>query len=328
MSTITDVARLAGVSKTTVSRFLNQNGYVSAQAKKQIEHAISELHYKPNPIASGMISRKTKTLGLVVPDITNIFFTQLARAVEDEAQRSGYTTILCNSDNDLKKLDHYISILEERYADGIIICGKITQDAVTSLHKKKMAFVVVDYLSDGATSIYLDNRYGGLIATNHLFDGGYKRIAHIHGPRDSFSANERFMGYQQSLEEHGAALDFTLVQWGDYQVDSGYQAMKCLLALSAIPDAIFVANDMMVFGVLEAIAEAKLTVPQDIGVVGFDDIPILKTAKPAITTVRQPIYEMGVCAVHSLFDLLHGKISPKTILLKPELIIKESSIRK
>ncbi|MCF6093790.1 LacI family transcriptional regulator [Microaerobacter geothermalis] len=330
MATIKDVARLAGVSVSTVSRVLNKSGYVNEETETKVLRAIEQLQYKPSQIARGLVSRKTKTLGLILPDITNPFFPELARAVEDTAQRHEYTVILCNSDNQLQKEEKYFQLLQEKCVDGIIIAGEVNSKYMSNIIANGTPIVVVDGRMEDSPvhSIYTNNRFGGKLAVHHLVSQGYKQIAHIRGPIGTSSADDRYEAYKEALEELKIPYQSILVQPGDFRAESGYEAMKRLLALANPPDAVFAANDLMALGALEAIAEAELNVPGDIGVVGFDGIPLTKVVQPKLTTIQQPIYEMGVLAAESLIKHIHQPtLEKKNIVLEPSLIIRKTSLR-
>ncbi|PTQ56298.1 MAG: Ribose operon repressor [Candidatus Carbobacillus altaicus] len=331
MATIKDVAHLSGVSVSTVSRVLNNSGYVNPKTKHKVLKAIEALEYKPSQIARGLVSRKTRTLGLMLPDITNPFFPELARAVEDKAHEKGYALILCNSDNDLGKEEKYFDLLQEKSVDGIIFSGEVRLPFLQRLQKKQTPLVVVDARTDHMTvhSIYTDNRYGGQLGTWHLIEQGYKRIAHIRGPYGSMPAEDRYRGYQDALKQAGIEIDPILVQPGNFDLQSGYEAMLRLLSLNDVPDAVFVANDLMALGAMEAIFEKKLRIPDDIGVVGYDGIPLTRIARPKLSTVEQPVYQMGTLAAETLITRLeHPDSKVESVVLKPTLRIAGSSHRR
>ncbi|MFC3342470.1 LacI family DNA-binding transcriptional regulator [Paenibacillus abyssi] len=316
MATIKDVAKLAGISVSTVSRVLNKSGYVNEETLKKVNLAIKQLNYKPSQIARGMISRKTNTLGLILPDIRNVFFPELARAIEDVAQKQGYSVIVCNSDNDREKEESYFQLLQEKYVDGIILAGEVTDNQVQTLKDRGIAFLVIDTIVDfmPVLSVHTDHINGAFLAVTHLIEQGYRRIAHIRGPAASSTAENRLEGYKQALSKAGIAYDSSLVQMGDYQIESGHDAMNKLLVMSNPPDAVFVANDLMALGAMDIISDRGLKIPDDIGIIGFDGLQLGSVVKPKLSTVAQPIYEIGTIAAEMLIESIRNPKKRKTAL--------------
>ncbi|AQS59941.1 LacI family DNA-binding transcriptional regulator [Desulforamulus ferrireducens] len=331
MATIKDVAKLAGVSVSTVSRVLNASGYVEKNTEAKVMAAIKQLNYQPSQIARGLVSKKTKTFGLILPDITNPFFPELARGAEDEAGKQGYNIMLCNSDWDVAKEKMYLNLLSEKRVDGIILVG-------SRMHEQYLA----PWINDAAPVVLLDrtsqldihsictnNKLGGFLATKHLLEQNYRRIAHITGPATSPSAQQRLLGYQKALEEYGLSLDMTLVCEGDFRISGGATGMRRLLSLKNVPDAVFCGNDLMAVGALEVLQEAGLKVPEDIALVGYDGIDLSKYVHPKLTTVIQPTYEMGVMAVQLIIESLTGQNTVyRHLELDPILKVRDSSIRR
>lgn len=331
MATIKDVAKLAGVSVSTVSRVLNTSGYVEKNTEEKVIEAIKQLNYKPSQIARGLVSKKTKTFGLVLPDITNPFFPELARGAEDEAGKQGYNIMLCNSDWDVGKERMYLNLLSEKRVDGIILVGsRIHDQYLTSWVDVEAPVVLLDRNSElDIHSICTNNTLGSYLATKHLLDQGYRRIAHIAGATSSPSAQQRLAGYQKALEEYGFSIDMTLVTEGDYRMSGGSTGMRRLLSLKNVPDAVFCGNDLMAVGALEVLQEAGLKVPTDIGLVGYDGIALSKYVYPKLTTVLQPTYEMGVMAVQLIIESLSdNEVLFRHLELDPILKIRDSSLRR
>lgn len=332
MATIKDVAKLAGVSVSTVSRVLNTSGYVERVTEERVMAAIKQLNYKPSQIARGLVSKKTKTFGLVLPDITNPFFPELARGAEDEARRHGYNIMLCNSDGDVEKEKMYLGVLQEKCVDGIILVGSRLKEETLGRMLAELAIPAV--LLDRTChldihSISTNNILGSYLATKHLIDQGYKSIAHISGPQLSPSGQQRLAGYQKALKEHGLPYDVVLVTEGDYRITGGAVAMQRLLRLSCIPAAVFCANDLMAIGALEVLQEAGVKVPEEVALVGYDGIHLSKYVYPKLTTVIQPTYQMGITAVQLIFEtLLNENKTFKHIEFDPVLEVRESSLRR
>ena len=332
MATIKDVAKLAGVSVSTVSRVLNTSGYVEKTTEERVMAAIKQLNYKPSQIARGLVSKKTKTFGLVLPDINNPFFPEVARGAEDEASLHGYNIMLCNSDWDVQKEKMYINILLEKCVDGIILVGSRLGDEYLKeiVPTLDTPVVLLDRTSAlDVHSLSTNNILGGYLATKHLIDQGYQTIAHISGPLQSRSAQQRLTGYRKALTEHNRAYDVVLVTEGDYRIGGGTVGMQRLLRLNTVPDAIFCANDLMAIGALEVLNDANIKVPEQVALVGYDGIHLCKYVYPKLTTVRQPTYEMGRKAVHVILkNLTQDEITYQHIELDPELQIRESSQRR
>lgn len=331
MPTIKDVAKLAGVSVSTVSRALNGSGYVDKTTEERVMAAIKQLNYKPSQVARGLVSKKTKTFGLILPDITNPFFPEVARGAEDEASRYGYNIMLCNSDWNVAKEKMYLNIMQEKCVDGIILVGsKIDDDYIKMLSNLSIPVVLLDRSTSlDIHSICTNNILGSYMATKHLIEQGYKTIAHISGPHQSPSAKNRLLGYRRALEESDIPFDLVLVIEGDYRITGGSLAMQRLLRLNAVPDAVFCANDFMAIGALEVLQEAGVKVPDEVALVGYDGIYLSKHLYPKLTTVVQPTYQMGTAAVQVILETLgneEGKY--KHIEFDPVLKVRESSVRR
>lgn len=332
MVTIKDVAKFAGVSVSTVSRVLNDSGYVDKTTEEKVVAAIRQLNYKPNQVARGLVSKKTKTLGLVLPDITNPFFPELARGAEDEASKYGYNIMLCNSDWDIDKEKMYLNILQEKCVDGIILVGSRLNDSFLGnlINSLETPVVLLDRSSQlDIHSISSNNVLGAYQATKHLIEQGYHTIAHISGPQLSPSAQQRLKGYRLALEEYSITYDDVLVTEGNYRISGGNVAMKRLLRLAAVPDAVFCANDLMAIGALEVLQEESIRVPEQVALVGYDGISLSKYVYPKLTTVIQPTYQMGTTAVQLILEsIISGSRDKNHIEIDPLLEIRESSIRR
>lgn len=332
MATIKDVAKLAGVSVSTVSRVLNASGYVEKTTEERVMAAIKQLSYKPSQIARGLVSKKTKTFGLVLPDISNPFFPEVARGAEDQASLHGYNIMLCNSDWDIQKEKMYLNILLEKCVDGIILVGSRLGDDYLNevVPTLDTPVVLLDRTSAlEVHSLSTNNILGGYLATKHLIEQGYQTIAHISGPQQSRSAQQRLTGYCKALAEYNLPYDMVLVTEGDYRIKGGAEGMQRLLRLNTVPDAVFCANDLMAIGALEFLNDAGIKVPEQMALVGYDGIHLSKYVHPKLTTVCQPTYEMGKKAVQVILEnLTQDHTSFQHIELDPELQVRESSQRR
>lgn len=328
--TIRDVAKAAGVSKSTVSRVLNSEPGVSEPARNAVLAAIKELNYTPNALARGLTTSRTATIGLIISDITNSFHAQVARGVEDLASDYESNVILCNTDGRPEKESAYIKLLLEKRVDGIIFTSVQRDESnLTSILEKGVPFVFAGRTLPNveADSVVVDNVLGGFQATNHLIRLNHRRIAYISGPSHVSANLDRYEGYRQALQKAGIEVDKDIVVEGDFRQEGGYRAMNILLDTAPDVTAVFAANDNMALGALEAIFERNLKVPGDIAIVGFDDIPFAGLCLVQLTTIRQPKYDIGAIAARMLFQRIENPEkgnSPNKVVLPPRLVIRKT----
>ena len=329
MPTVLDVAKRAGVAPITVSRVINNSGYISLATRERVEAAVKELGYVPNTIARGLRSKRTHTLALVVTDITNPYFTLMARGVEDVAGNSNYTVVYCNTDESEIKEEKYANILAQKQVDGVLLvpaCGNA--DTVKFLRSNDIAVVVLDRSIAGVKtdSVRSDSEDGARRLVKMLIGLGHKRIAIITGPKDVSTAVDRVTGYQHALKEAGL-LENESVYYGEFNQLSGYEiTMQAMTQLSK-PTAVFGANNFIMIGIIKALRELQLNVPGDVSVVGFDDFPESMLVKPFFTAAAQPAYEMGRLAAEILLKRISGELSEEyqEHILSTEIIERESS---
>ncbi|ACB86245.1 LacI family DNA-binding transcriptional regulator [Natranaerobius thermophilus] len=353
MATIKDIAKKAGVSITSVSQVLNNKDMgIKEETKEKILAAARELDYKPNYLARGLITKKTNTLGLIIPDITNPFFPQVVRAIEDTANYQGYNMILCNTDDDVDKEKLYLRVLEEKCVDGIIFTSstKSSKSYLDHLENNDTPFVLLDRSFSGPLDfpkVYTDGYKGIKLAMNHLITRGHRDIAFLSGPETSQTAKDRLEGYRQALSEAGLTpeSESQLIYYGDYKALSGEQGIAELLDTNPHITAVVAANDLMAVGAMRTIKNRGLKIPEDISIIGFDNIQTSRLVDPPLTTVAQPSYQMGQMATDILIDMIEkttnitGKSThPETnqtsqdfeslkiqeVKLEPELIIRNS----
>src|SRR5690242_17675100 len=287
--TVHDVAARAGVSAITVSRALNNRGYVSEETRARVLAVAEELNYVPNAVASSLRSNKTQLLALLITDITNPFWTTLARSVEDAANEAGYGVLLCNTDEDQGKEARYIDLLLRRRIDGLIVAPtRESTQILQNLKRKQLAFVLIDRLVEGvvADTVRGDSVNGAYQLTEHLLLGGYRRIAMLSGPATVSTAEDRVVGYRRALAQGGVPVDEDLVLYGQYRVSWGYQATQDLMSRAGPPDAVFAGNNYIALGVLEALDTLGLKVPDDVAVVCFDDTTQLTAARFLTTAIQ------------------------------------------
>lgn len=326
--TIKDIAKKIGVSYATVSRALNNRAGVNAETKEMILAEAKKMGYQPNAIARGLVMKHTHTIALVIPDITNPFFPEIARGVEEIASEFGYNTFLCNTNWDIRKEQIYLKALQEKRVDGIIIkpASDSEEDNLGRITVPVVLFNKI--LPDSKYScIEIDNERGGFIATKHMIESGYKRIAFIGGKPDSFSNTQRMEGYKLALQRYKYKIDESLIINGSFKTQSGYEIMSRLIESGNVPDGVFAGNDVIAFGVLQSAKEHGLDVPNELGIVGFDDIPHADLPQIQLTTIAQPKYLMGKYAVEILLNEIKNKTNKeiKKIILDPELIERKTT---
>ena len=324
---IYDVAREAHVSVFTVSAVIN-SGPVSAPSKRRVEAAIEKLHYRPNLLARSLAKRQTFTVGTIVPDISNPFFPQLVRGAEDVLQKSGYSTLLCNSDDQSEKEEHYLELLMSRRVDGILLAKtptRLSQQLRQRLLDSRIPIVLLMRTSPDMQSdaVLTDDGEGAFEATSHLASLGYRSIAYVGGPLEVSNAVERRDGYLGALKKRNVRVDPKLMIAGDYRMGSGFRAGLALLPRR--PEAVLVANYMMMVGFMKAAEEMGLRCPEDFALVSFDDYPWLGCFRPRITTIELPKYEVGATAAQFLLERLNGKaLKPRIVELATQLRVRES----
>jgi len=330
MPSLTDVARRAKVSIATVSRVINKSDKVMPETRELVGRAMKELGYRPSRVARRLRQRggRRNLLGLIIPDIQNPFFAEMARGAEDAAYANEFAVILCNSDDDLKKEQFYLDVMQSESVDGIILPPINEQDAaVLQLVASGLPIVTVDrsLAYSAMDKVEVDNRRGACEAVEHLIKLGHKRIGLIAGLPKVSTSRERQQGYEDALASHKLPLRPEYVRTGDYKQASGRMLAEELLALAAPPTALFAANNLMAVGALEAIHARRLKVPGDIALIGFDDLPWADALDPPLTVIRQPAYEVGRAAVELLLKRLSDPKRPETHLkLLPKLVIRGS----
>ncbi|CAG0933785.1 Ribose operon repressor [Thermoflexales bacterium] len=329
MPNIRDVAQLAGVAPITVSRVINGAESVTDDTRRRVQYAIDQLHYVPNTLARSLRSHQTNTIALIVSDITNPFWTTVARGVEDTAAENDFRTILCNTDEDPAKETIYLNLLVERRVDGVIIAPATRDKKRLALLKQlHVPCVLIDRRVEGfkADLVYGDSRTGARWLIDHLIELGHQRIALINGPTTISSAQDRADGYRESLEAHGLVMEANLVFQGAFKQESGYQLVKQALACAPRPTALLAANNFIALGALQALSEAGQRVPEDMALVCIDDVPYLSVIDPFLTVAVQPAYEMGESAAQLLIERLttHCDDETREVVLAPQLIIRRS----
>jgi LacI family transcriptional regulator len=326
-----DVANQAGVSATTVSHVINQTRHVEDATREAVEAAMLELGYQPNSLARSLRSGETKTIGLIVPDGSNLFFADIARRIEDVGYQHGYSVILCNSDNDLKKQRNYINTLIAKQVDGLIfISAGESKEDLQRLADSGIPVVVADRIVplSLADVVLLENEKAGYVAAKHLTDLGHRCIGCITGPSDVSPSQLRVDGYKRALAEVGEIPRPEQIVSGDFTFKSGASGMEKLLSALPRPTAVFVLNDMMAIGAISKARRMGFSVPEDVSVVGFDDIELASAQTPRLTTMAQPIHEIAEIATRRLIEKMQTESEDwenEQFLLEAKLITREST---
>jgi LacI family transcriptional regulator len=332
-TTLKDIAKLAGVSHTTVYRALNDKPRISQSTKERIISIARELNYQPNVLAQSLVLGRTKTLGLVITTIVNPFYPELAKGIEDAARSFGYSIILCSTNFDPSLEKQYIDMLRSRGVDGIIFTSAHIHDPnITSLVEDRFPLILVNRrvygnpLMDNVDYVVVENTKGGFLAVEHLIRMGHERIGVISGPSDSSAAVERLEGVRRAFIEYDLNPASLQVLEGDFLKLSGYEAAEEFLAMGNPPSAIFGINDYMALGALEAILDSGLRVPEDVALIGFNDIEFSSLKTVELSTIGQKKYEMGSIAVHTLIERIERGDGDRArqITLEPDLIIRKS----
>ncbi|MBX5449351.1 MAG: LacI family DNA-binding transcriptional regulator, partial [Thermogemmatispora sp.] len=330
MATIEDVAKRAGVSISTVSRVFNGTRFVNPVIAERVRAAAQELNYQPSRAARVLRGNRSRILGLLITNIQNPFFTALVRGVEDIAHERGYSVILCNSDEDPQKERQYIEVLcAERVAGAILVPTREHQPAISLFHKHRIPVVAVDrrVRDEDVDAVLVDNIRGAREAVLHLISNGYRRIGIITGPLSTTTGRERLEGYRRALEEAGLSYDSRLVRTGPFKESTGQIQTRELLALDEPPEALFLGNNLIAIGALDVLQERGLRIPDDLALVSFDDTPWAHLKTVSLTTVAQPVYELGSTAALRLLQRLQtssaGVLTRQEIVLTPSLRVRD-----
>lgn len=326
MTTLKDVARLAGVSASTVSRTLSGNIHVDEQTQQKVWAAIKELNYKPNILAKSLKEGRTNTVALIIPNIRNPIFPAVTRGAEDIARKNGFTLILCNTDEDLAIEKDYIDKLTNRWVDGFIFAtARDDSNHIMELKAQGIPVVfMIRSIGNDPDAVTVDNRSGAYKAVDYLISRGCTRIAFINGPLDIDLYRQRLDGYKNALKKHGIPIDDGLIVNDVNDQDNGYHAMLNLLDKGIKMDAVFAASDPKAVNAIKAIKSRGLSVPGDISVIGFDNLDIADIVEPSLTTIAQPAYDIGAIAMDTLIKLISGHKNTGPTVLDTHLVVRQS----
>jgi DNA-binding LacI/PurR family transcriptional regulator len=332
---IKDIAKAAGVSHSTVSRALSDSPLVSDETKARIQRLAKEMGYSPDSLARSLVTRQTHTVGVVVTTIVDPFIAQVVQGIEATAQDHGYTVILCSSGAVPEREISAVEMLRSKRVDGVIVTSsRIGALYLDHLERIGVPIVLINNHNEDSGrytfTVTVDNRHGGHLATKHLVNLGHRRIAYVTAPADHSSDLDRRAGYQQALNEAGLEPDPALIIPGNGRADGGERALESLRALDALPDAVFCYNDMTAIGLMTAAYRVGLSVPRDLAVVGFDDIPFATHCHPPLTTIAQPKIEMGQLAMKMALSLMaigeEDEEELSNIVVQGKLIMRASTV--
>lgn len=336
--TLKELAKKAGVSTATVSMILNQKDQsISEATRNKVKALAKEYQYIPNTNARSLVTRKTKTIGLIIPDITNPFFPEVARGVEDRASKSRYSIILCDTDDNEGRERQCVKILAEKMVDGIIFTHCAERDEPSDeFNTFGLPIILIDRdaysLANIRGRVTVDNCRGAFLAVEHLIQCGCRHILFLSGELCTQTAKERLTGYHKALSAHGLLFEETNVRAGAYKLEWGKQAVDQALKEKKIFDGVFCGNDLIGIGAMKRLQERGFQVPEDVQLTGFDDIYMASLMEPPMTTVRQPAYEMGYQAAELLIKAIEkkqeqGRPDETCVVLEPQLMIRHSTER-
>ena len=331
MVSLKEVAKTAGVSAATVSHVVNGTRFVSPELVERVRAAMAELDYVPNLVARSLRTQRTYSLGFVTADLTNPFYPAVAKGASVAAAKRGYHVILVDCDESPVVEEQATSVLLQKRVDGLMYTSITTDSTIPQrLRERGIPCVLISRRTNDQDSFHvgIDNEGGMIEAVGHLARLGHRRIGFIQGNPLSSAATARTRGFEDGLRRNHLAYDPTLVCEGDYREASGYRAGQYLMGLDAPPTALICSNDVMAFGAWQCFRQLDLRVPSDISLVGFDDIPLSSLGPAGLTTVRSPMYEMGVTAANMLVDAIEGRIvEPSSVELAVELIVRDTTSR-
>jgi LacI family transcriptional regulator len=325
--TMLDIAKKAGVSKATVSMVLNKRDEnISSDTRDKILQITNDMNYIPNSLARSLSTKKTETIGIILPDITNPFFSEIARAIEDVANNLGYNVIFCDSDNEINKENKYVKLLVSKLVDGVIfIAGGESIHNLEILINNNVPFVLVDRYVEGFENfygVYCLNKLGITEAVDYLVNKGKKTIAFVRGPHSVGISKQRLEGYIEAMKKYGL-FNEKLIFENEFTIDGGIETTKKILNLKEKVDSIIYSNDIMAFGGIKVLLKKGYNIPKDISIIGYDNIEISQFTEPELTTVSQPIYEMGKRSCELLINIVNGiPVDEKQIYFKPSLVVR------
>jgi LacI family transcriptional regulator len=327
MATIKDIAKRANVAISTVSYVLNNSKNVKPETKERIMKIIEELNYHPRMVARGLKTSKTSTIGIIVPDISHMFFTEIIRGIVDFFNKHNFSVILCNTDEDQEKETKYIHTLFGKDIDGLIFLGTGKDQQTLLKNKKNIPVVIVDRkIGDEFNSVMVNNHKGGYLATDYLLRKHPSEVLFLSGPLTVSTYLDRLSGYRDAVIANGYEFNRDLVHQCEVSPEGGYQCLEMLLEKSSPIRSIFAANDLIALGAMRALIKRGIQIPEQVSIIGYDNIYAASLVIPALTTIDQPKYKMGEQASELLLKQIKQEMNGEVeIVLDPELIIRETT---
>ncbi|OMF32987.1 LacI family DNA-binding transcriptional regulator [Paenibacillus sp. FSL H8-0259] len=326
--TIKDVAQKANVSIATVSRVLHNLGGYSDKTKQKVDQTIKELKYQPNAIARGLINKRTQTIGVLFPDVSSAFSSDLLHGIDEFVHDRNYSVMVCNTDQDGKRTLKYLQLLREKQVDGIIFSSEVLKkEYYDMLESMKVPVVLVSSQTDFANVPYVkvDDYQAAYDAVHYLITKGHRRIGMISGTKgDPIAGTPRIEGYRKALEAQGIAFDSRYLVYGDFSYESGCRAMEAILRRTPEVTAVFAASDEMAIGALSTVTKHGMNVPEDISIMGYDDLRLARMVNPPLTTVRQPLYDIGMIASEKLIGMIETGEPAKSQICTHSIVERQS----
>ncbi|WDG11806.1 substrate-binding domain-containing protein [Vibrio campbellii] len=332
MATMKDIAKLAGVSTSTVSHVINKTRFVSEEISERVNNAAKELnYYAPSALARSLKVNRTKTIGMLVTTSTNPFFGEVVKGVERSCYQKGYSLILCNTEGDNERMRESINTLLQKRVDGLILmCSSLEGERIDVFERyPDIPVVVMDWGPMLFTSdkIQDNSLRGGYLAAKYLIDSGHKEVGCITGPLIKHQAQMRYEGYKRAMLEAELEFNANWIVESDFECEGGYQAFKKMVERGPLPSSIFVSNDMMAMGVINAANELGIQIPEQLSIIGYDDIHIAKFMSPSLTTIHQPKYRLGQAAVETLLRKLDEKSDEAQVVQLEPTLVERNSVR-
>jgi LacI family transcriptional regulator len=329
MATMKDIARLAGVSTSTVSHVINKTRFVSEEISERVNSAAKELNYAPSALARSLKMNRTRTIGMLVTTSTNPFFGEVVKGVERSCYHQNYNLILCNTEGDTERMKASIDTLLQKRVDGLILmCSTLEGEKLDIFDQyPSIPVVVMDWgpMLFESDKIQDNSFLGGYLATKHLIESGHTEIGCITGPLNRHQALMRYEGYKKALNEHHIAINPDWIVESDFECDGGAKSLEVLMSRGALPTSLFICNDMMAMGAINVAHDKGIHVPNDLSIIGYDDIHIAKFMSPSLTTIHQPKYRLGKTAVETLLAKIEKtSLAADVVQLEPSLVVRGS----
>ncbi|WP_332404672.1 substrate-binding domain-containing protein [Vibrio metschnikovii] len=329
MATMKDIARVAGVSTSTVSHVINKTRYVSDDIAERVNKAAKDLNYAPSALARSLKMNRTRTIGMLVTTSTNPFFGEVVKGVERSCYQQGYSLILCNTEGDNQRMKASINTLLQKRVDGLILmCSTLEGERIEVFERyPDIPVVVMDWgpMLFASDKIQDNSLRGGYMATQYLIECGHQSIGCITGPLSRHQAQMRYEGYKRAMLEAGLTINPDWIIESDFECEGGAQALYRLKKKGPLPSSIFVSNDMMAMGVIHAASDLHIAIPDQLSIIGYDDIHIANFMTPSLTTIHQPKYRLGQAAIDTLLNKLKNQSrEPQVVQLEPTLVVRQS----